>query len=328
MEKSSFLKSVTVTVCLAFIWIIVFEACSDAPVKADANNPAIPEQVNATNSRTQFADINGRKIAYRSIGKGEPMILCQRFRGVLDDWDPAFLDALAKNYNVIIFDYTGLASSTGNPHTDMKGFASDVVDLAKALNFKKVILGGWSFGGWVAQIVTTENSGLVSQTILIGTKPPGKVTHSFEDIFIKTAYKPVNDFEDEVILFFEPISELSRKLAKESHDRIAQRTIDRDTLVKMEQLQFYGKGNEDFTNDPYKAREKLTTTTIPILVISGDHEVCFPPENWFELNRKLPTTQIVVIPRAGHGPQHQYPEMTASYIHSFLDNNKKLGTVN
>ena len=328
MIPRSFFNTATGIIGLLLVTIVSFESCGNASVKSSVNSPELENQVNATNSRTQFAEISGRKIAYRSIGKGEPMILCQRFRGVLDDWDPAFLDELAKNYNVIIFDYTGFASSTGNPHTDMMGFASDVVDLSKALNLQKIIVGGWSFGGWVAQIVTTEFPDLVSQTILIGTRPPGKVSHDIEEIFKQTAYKPVNDFEDEVILFFEPISELSRKLAKESHDRIAKRTVDRDSVVKLEQLQYYGKGGADYTTDPYNARQKLTETKIPILVISGDHEICFPPENWFELNRKLPTTQVVIIPRAGHGPQHQYPEMTAAYIHSFIENNKKLGTAN
>jgi pimeloyl-ACP methyl ester carboxylesterase len=92
----------------------------------------------------------GCKIAYRSIEKGDPIILCQRFRGNLDDWDPAFLDALSKNYNVITFDYTGFASSSGNPLTNMLFFAKIVVGLSEALNFKKIIVGGWSFGGWVA----------------------------------------------------------------------------------------------------------------------------------------------------------------------------------
>jgi pimeloyl-ACP methyl ester carboxylesterase len=317
--------------CIFLLLLQLLSGCSDSPAKGTVeikNIEAKADLVNATNSRTQYAEVNGRKIAYRSIGSGKPMILCQRFRGVMDDWDPAFLDALAKNYNVIIFNYTGLSSSTGTPHSDMMGFASDVTDLAKSLGFKKIIVGGWSFGGWVAQIVTTEFPELVSQTILLGTKPPGKVNHQFEEIFIKTAYKPVNDFEDEVILFFEPISEFSRKAAKESHDRIARRTIDRDSLVRMDQLQFYGKGSEDFTKDPYKAREKLVTTKIPILVISGDHEVCFPPENWFELNRKLPTLQVVVFPRTGHGPQQQHPEMTADYIHSFIATNTKVGLAN
>lgn len=280
--------------------------------------------VNATNSKTQFAEVVGRKIAYRSIGKGEPIILCQRFRGNLDDWDPAFLDELAKTYNVITFDYSGFASSTGNPHTDMVGFASDVTELAKSLGFKKIIIGGWSFGGWVAQHVTTEHPEIVSQTFLIGTRPPGRVNHDFEEVFRQTAYKPSNDLQDEIVLFFEPLSELSRTLAKESHDRIAKRTIDRDPAVLVEHLQFYGKGGEDFTKDPYNSREKLTATNIPILVISGDHEICFPPENWFELNRKLPTTQVIVIPRSGHGPQHQYPEMVAAYIKTFLKNNNKI----
>jgi pimeloyl-ACP methyl ester carboxylesterase len=320
-------KVQSIILCFVFITItsVLSQGCGSNKKKMEAESPTSSntktqdhQPDDASLSETQFATVEGRKIAYRSIGKGEPIILCQRFRGNLDDWDPAFLNELAKNYQVVTFDYTGMASSTGNPHTNMMGFSSDVKDLAQFLGFKKIIVGGWSFGGWVAQIVITEFPQLVSQALLIGTKPPGKNEFSFEEIFLKTAYKPVNDFEDEVILFFEPISAFSRKAAKESHDRIASRTSGKDEKVKLEHLKFYGMGNDDFTKDPYNARTKLTTTTIPILVISGDHEVCFPPENWFALNRKLPTTQVVVIPRAGHGPQHQYPQMTASFIHSFI----------
>ena len=83
-----------------------------------------PEPIRAVNAKTQFAEINGRKIAYRSIGEGTPMILCLRFRGNLDSWDPAFLDELAKNYQVIVFDYSGFGLSTGTPSTNMTGFAS------------------------------------------------------------------------------------------------------------------------------------------------------------------------------------------------------------
>ena len=281
-------------------------------------------ELNATNCKTLFAEIDGRKIAYRSIGTGDPIILCQRFRGNLDDWDPAFLDALSRNYKVITFDYTGFASSTGNPPTNMSLFAKDVVDLSKALNLKKIIVGGWSFGGWVAQIVTTEFPELVLQTILIGTRPPGQAKYPFEEIFLKLSRKVDNDFEDEVVLFFEPTSEVSRVAALESHRRIGARSEDNDIKVRQDLWPFYFKGGEDFQRDPYNSRQKLAETKIPILVISADHEICFPPENWFELNRKLPTTQIIVLPRSGHGVHHQYPALVSSYIHSFIEHNKKL----
>ncbi|MES2099703.1 MAG: hypothetical protein V4569_07790 [Pseudomonadota bacterium] len=33
---------------------------------------------------------------------------------------------------------------------------------------------------------------------------------------------------------------------------------------------------------------------------------------------KLPRTQLVVLPESGHGPQHQYPEMSARLISDFV----------
>ncbi len=319
MNNSGFIPAINWTKILVIFLLIT--SCnnsnsSNTSEMKQPNNDLL--EVNAITSKTRFAAINGRKLAYRSIGKGEPMILCLRFRGNMDSWDPAFLDALAKDYNVITFDYSGFGLSTGNPPTDMIGFANDVKDLASYLSLKKFIVGGWSFGGAVAQIVTTEMPELVSHTILIGTRPPGSFKHQPEQIFLETSSKPQNDLEDEVILFFEPTSEISRKKAKESHDRIAKRTTDNDVYIKQELWPHYVKGFEDYAKDPYNARQKLSATKIPILVISADHEVVFPPENWFELNRKLLTTQVVVIPQTGHGPHHQYPEMVADYIKSFI----------
>lgn len=250
------------------------------------------------------------------------MILCQRFRGNLDDWDPAFLDALGRYHQLFIFDYSGFGCSTGQPNTDMMGFARDVIDLADGLGIDKFLLCGWSFGGWVAQIVTTEFPERVAQLVLLGTKPPGAVNHPFTELFLTTAYIEENTFEHEVILFFEPASESSRAAAKASHDRINARTEYRDVKIPPPLWAYYGKGGEDFALDPYEARKKLQQTTTPILVLSGDHEICFPVENWFELNRLLPTMQLIVFPQAGHGPHHQYPELAANHIHAFIQHNQ------
>src|SRR5437879_411452 len=54
---------------------------------------------------TQFVEANGVRFAYRRWGKqaGLPLVFNQHFTGNMDNWDPAVLDVLAKEREVIIF---------------------------------------------------------------------------------------------------------------------------------------------------------------------------------------------------------------------------------
>lgn len=280
------------------------------------------QKISALNSTTEFADVPGRKIAYRSIGQGTPIILVNRFRGTLDTWDPLFLDQLAENYQVITFDYTGIGYSTGTLPTDVKVVAQDVKDLADFLKIKKAIFMGWSYGGLVTQAATHQYPELVTHTILLGTGPIGKRVVPLEQSFLDHALKPINDFDDEVVLFFEPESEESRKAAKASHDRIAQRIDVAKIPSTMDVFQLYFAGGENASEDKDNYRDKLKTTKTPILIISGDHDTSFAVENWYPLTRHLPTAQHIIFPQTGHAPHHQHVNLVVNYIHAFLENSK------
>ena len=171
-----------------------------------------------------------------------------------------------------------------------------------------------------AQTVTTHHPELVIHTILIGTVPPGKNAYPAEQLFFETALKPVYDLADEAILFFEPQSAASRNAAKLSHDRIAERTGDLDIPIPplLYDRLLQEDAGEDLFPDKHDSRDKLKTMKTPILVISGDHHLVFPVENWYALTRELPTMQLIVFPQAGHGPQHQYPEACVEYITMFI----------
>src|SRR5260370_42474470 len=57
---------------------------------------------------------NGIDYAYRDAGDGAvPLVLLQHFRGNLDSWDPALIDALAATRRVLTFDNTGVGGSSG-----------------------------------------------------------------------------------------------------------------------------------------------------------------------------------------------------------------------
>ena len=75
-----------------------------------------------TSTRSVTAD-NAIEYAYRELGDGDlPLVLLQHFRGNLDNWDPALIDALATDRRVVTFDNVGVGATTGRtPSTSRHG---------------------------------------------------------------------------------------------------------------------------------------------------------------------------------------------------------------
>jgi pimeloyl-ACP methyl ester carboxylesterase len=287
---------------------------------------AVLDKTSAATVPTRFVEVDGRRLAYRSIGSGPPLMLCVRLRGILDSWDPAFLDALAAHFRVITFDYSGLGQSTGASTYRRRALAKDAKDLADALGLDQVVMGGWSLGGMVAQTFTALYPERVSHTVLLGTTPPGEQAHPPEPIFFEIAVKPDNTLEDEYILFFEPASASSRAAGKASHDRIERRQGDRSPAIPEEtymRLLRETAGEKALFPDDGGYAEFFKTTSIPVLVVSGDHEIVFPVQNWFALTRQWPTLHLLTLPQTGHGPQHQFPQLCADVIASFVRNTNR-----
>lgn len=286
-----------------------------------ASTPVIDTGVaiGTSDAPTEFVELEARTLAYRSIGSGPEMIWCNRFRGTLDSWDPAFLDNLARNFTVITFDYSGIGQSTGAAPSTVGEMAEDAKDLADELEIARFVIGGWSMGGVAAQVLVARWPESVTHAVLIGTNPAGPNARPAEQLFYERARKPQNDLDDEMILFFEPHSAASRAAAERTHERLARRRSDRDPDVPPavfdKMLQSVGA---DIRTDPEHVRAAIAATTVPILIISGDHDISFPVQNWYALSGELPTAQHIVFPSAGHGPQHQYPEAAAAYITAFI----------
>ena len=267
----------------------------------------------------QYANIDNKKIAYRKFGSGTPIILANRFRGTIDTWDPLFLDLLAETNTVIIFDYSGIGYSEGELPLDLKEVAAEVVKMADFLNIEKFVVGGWSYGGLIAQYTTFLYPHRVLSTIIIGSNPMGKNKVSLSPLFLEKALKPDYDLEDIIVLFFEPKSEKSRIAAQASSARIAKRLDQSKVPATPELFQRYFAPTKQLTEDVDNFREGYKTLEAPVLVISGDNDISFAVENWFPLLQNAPTVQHVIMPNAGHAPHFQYPELTTGYIKLFIN---------
>jgi pimeloyl-ACP methyl ester carboxylesterase len=161
----------------------------------------------------QFVSGSFGRLAYRRLGlAGDvPLLLCHRFRGTLDDWDPAFLNVLAAERDVVLFDGPGVGYSAGGPQSAVADMASAALDLVSQLGFEEIDLLGWSMGGFVAQQMALSEPRLVRRLIVAGSKPglvPGAPSPAPE--VGQIAGKPVNDAEDLLYLFLSRISRRTR----------------------------------------------------------------------------------------------------------------------
>jgi pimeloyl-ACP methyl ester carboxylesterase len=221
--------------------------------------------------------------------------------------------------HVVTFDYPGIGYSAGQLPDDIGKAASFVADFANALGIDRFAMMGWSWGGATAQAVMLDQPQRVTHAIILGANPPGPVERPIQQAFIERALKPVNDLADEEVLFFEPKSEFSRRAAKASRDRIYARPGVAEKIPStIDQIQAYLKAAAPFSADKAGRRAALAQTRTPILVVAGDNDISTAGQNWFPLVGQIPNAQLLVHPESGHGPQHQYPELTALYISNFL----------
>jgi pimeloyl-ACP methyl ester carboxylesterase len=137
-----------------------------------ATSPTIREYQASPNKMVGAA--NGVDCAYRDVSEGTPpLVLLQHFRGNLDNWDPALIDALAVARRVVTFDNDGVGSSTGATPSTILQMARDAIEFLDGMDFGRVDLLGFSIGSFVAQEIALIRPAVVRRLILASSAPQG-----------------------------------------------------------------------------------------------------------------------------------------------------------
>lgn len=136
-------------------------------------------------------------------------------------------------------------------------------------------------------------------------------------VFLETMVKPVYNFDDQVQLFFSQ-SEAGRQSARSSLARIASRQIDREPAVTEANYTRQRKATVWYYEDKERHLEQLQSTDVPLLVVHGDEDLACAVKNWYALDPKPKTMDMVVFHDANHGLHHQYPVRSATIVKDFL----------
>ena len=267
---------------------------------------------------THTINAGGVTFAYRQLGPstGVPVVFLTHLAAVLDNWDPRVVDGIAANHRVIAFDNRGVGASSGSTPTTIEEMARDAVTFIRALGFEQVDLFGFSMGGMIAQVIAQQEPQLVRKMIIAGTGPAGgegieKVTR----ISVLDIARGLLTRQDPKQFLFFTRTPNGRRAGKEFLARLEERTNDRDKAISgrsfRAQLKAIHRWGQQQPAD-------LSSIHQPVLVLNGESDRMVPTPNTIDLDRRLPDSQLVLYPDAGHGGVFQFHENFVKRALEFL----------
>jgi pimeloyl-ACP methyl ester carboxylesterase len=263
---------------------------------------------------------NGTRFAYRDVGSGEvPLVLLQHFRGNLDNWDPALIDALAQNRRVVTFDNTGVGASTGTtPHT-IAEMARDAVTFLDALELTEVDLLGFSIGSFLAQEITLTRPALVRRVVLASAAPKGAAgMHGWAQDVIDAVGKPQTG-PDGVLAVFYAASPTSQQAGKQSLQRIfGARTDDRDAQTTWATRQAQYDAVCSWGEPNHALLQRVSAIDCPVFIANGDSDPMIPPHYSYLLAGLIPQATVKIYPDSAHGFLFQHATEFAADVEAFL----------
>jgi 3-oxoadipate enol-lactonase len=240
-------------------------------------------------------------INYQSQGSGQPLLMIMGLSFSHLDWGEKFIDRLAQNYQLILFDNrdAGLTSKSTHAYsiTDM---ADDAAGLLDALRIPKAHVFGVSMGGAIAQQFALKYPDKLDKLILGCTMAGGSCSQ----------YGDISGVMDGNLLELLFTPEFIKS--------------DRPTLEAFltETTPFHSKGEalqrqlQAFAT--HNTCDTLPNIKTPALVLTGDRDIAIPRMNSDVLADKIPNAKLEAIADAAHGFSYSHADIAAKLILNFL----------
>jgi len=296
-------------------------AADAASPNAQSAEPAAAKSLETTwkDVATQVVSSGGIEFAYRELGQqneGPPVVLLVHLAGVMDNWDPLVVDGIAARRHVIAFDNRGIGASSGAPSNSIEQMADDATTFIKAKGFRQVDLLGFSMGGMIAQEIVLKDPQLVRKMILAGTGPAGgegiSTVAGVANVDLMRATLTGQDPKQYLFFTRTPTGiEAGKAFIKRLQERSEGRDKDITVRAYVAQLQALSAWGQ-------KQPADLSVVKQPVLVVNGDDDRMVPTPNSYDLARRLPNSQLVIYPDAGHGGIFQYHDDFVSKALAFL----------
>jgi pimeloyl-ACP methyl ester carboxylesterase len=267
---------------------------------------------------------NGVDYAYRETGGGTPpLVLLQHFRGNLDNWDPALIDALASARRVVTFDNAGVGGSTGTTPSTVTQMARDAIAFLDAMEFEKVDVLGFSIGSFVAQEVALIRPPAVRRLVLASSAPQGASgMHGWPPDVIEAVGAPAPNPDGYLGVFFTG-SATSRQSGLDALGRMAARSEDRDQPTTWQTRQAQYDAVCAWGIPDHGRLQRVSALDVPVFVANGDNDPMILPHYSHLLAGLIPQARLKIYPDSAHGFLFQHHATFAGDVEEFLSDSSE-----
>ena len=280
-------------------------------------SPAAQQYSASANRAVRAA--NGVDYVYRDVGDGTPpLVLLQHFRGNLDNWDPALIDALTSARRVVTFDNVGVGGSTGATPNTMTQMAIDAIAFLDAMEFETVDLLGFSIGSFVAQEIALIRPAAVRRLILASAAPRGAAgMHGWAPNVIGAVGGRTPNPDGYLDVFFTRSAE-GQQSGRETLARMTARGDDRDKPVTWQTRQAQYDAVCAWGVPNHSLLQRLSAIGMPVFVANGDSDPMILPHYSYLLAGLLPQAELRTYPNSAHGFLFQHHQTFANDVDVFL----------
>jgi pimeloyl-ACP methyl ester carboxylesterase len=262
---------------------------------------------------------NGIDYAYRRLGDGAvPLVLLQHFRGNMDYWDPALIDALASSRPVVTFDNAGVGASTGTTPRTVEQMAHDACSFLAAAELDQVDILGFSIGSFVAQEIALIRPALVRNLVLASSAPKGAAgMHGWAPEVIEAVGAPQPSPDGYLRVFFTS-SESSQRAGQQVLERMLSRTSDPDEQTNWQTRQAQYDAVCEWGIPNHALLQRLGAIDHPVFVANGDSDPMILPHYSYLIAGLIPHARVKIYPDAAHGFLFQHHAEFAADVDAFL----------
>ena len=265
----------------------------------------------------QYVHLDSRTLSYFDTAPGDPgskvLVLVHAFPLGAGMWEGQ-LKAMPKGWRLIAPDLRGFGGSTIDVPDDnpsMDDYGADIVDLLKELHIPSAVIGGCSLGGYAAFAALRRAPALARAVILVDTRAGADTSEGRAN---RRSMLALLDREGPSGVAREMMPKLLGKTTLEERSDV-EPFVRR--LVKPQAPEALRGAIQRMMLRP-DASAVLQSLTVPTLIVVGEEDILAPPDEARKMAALVPTSHVVVVPRAGHLPNLEQPKLFNDTLAVFL----------